>query len=85
VTFKCKKCGSEELVFSCYAKCLIPVMTKEDLSVEYLEPAVDSDDYIQDTGYYSCYDCASPVGNYLQTELDLLEYLSSQTLNQDNI
>lgn len=83
--FECKKCGSGELAFSSYAKCFIPVVIREDVNIEYLEPVVDSDDYIQDTSYYSCSGCGSPAGNYLQTEQDLLDYLSSQSLNQDNI
>lgn len=76
VKFKCKKCGSEELAHSSYAKCLIPVVIREGETIEYLEPVIDSDECVQNTGHYCCYECGSPVGDYLQTERDLLEYLS---------
>ena len=83
--FQCNKCGSGELAYSSFAKCLIPVVTKVNGSIEYLEAVVNSDDYIQNTGYFCCSECGSPIGNHLQTEQDLLNYLSSQPLNQDNI
>ena len=73
--FECQKCGSSELVFTSYAKCLIPVVTKDDGSIEYLEPVVNSDDYIENTSYFYCPGCGSPVGGGLQTERELSEYL----------
>lgn len=81
--FKCKKCGSEELAYRSYAKCLIPVVIREDGSIEYLKPVVDCDDYIHNTGHYCCSGCGSPAGNYLRSEQELLEYLSSHKLNHD--
>lgn len=83
--FKCKKCGSGELSFTSYVKCLIPVVIKEDGSIEYLESVVDSDDCIQNTGYFCCSECRSPVGNTLQTERNLLEYLSGEVLSPKKI
>lgn len=83
--FECKKCGTGELAYSSYAKCLIPVVIREEGSMEYLEAVVDSDDTIQNTGYYCCSECGSPVGNYLQTEQELLEYLSSDVSRQDEM
>jgi hypothetical protein len=83
--FQCKECGSGELAFNSYVKCIIPVIIREEGRIEYLEAVVDSDDYIQNTGYYCCSVCDSPVGDYLQTERDLLEYLSGEVLNQKEI
>ena len=86
--FECKECGAEELAFSRYAKCLIPVVIKEDGNLGYLESVVDSDDYIQNTGYFCCLRCGSPVGDrtdHLQTERELLEYLSSEVLSHERI
>lgn len=86
--FVCKECGSGELAFHAYVKCLIPVVLKEDRSLEYLESVVDSDDYIQNTGYFCCFHCGSHVGdhtNHLQTEQELLEYLSSEVLSQERM
>jgi hypothetical protein len=79
--FICEKCGSEELAFGSYAKCLIPVVVREGI-FEYLEAVVNSDDYIQSTGYFCCSECG-PIGNHLQTEQDLLKYLTGETLNHD--
>ena len=81
--FICKECSSEELAFTSYVKCLIPVVIGENGNVQYLEPIVNSDDYIQNTSYFCCSGCGSPVGNHLQTEQDLLEYLSSQALSHN--
>ena len=86
--FECKKCGSKELVFTSYAKCLIPVVIRGDGVIEYLEAVVDSDDYIQNTSYFCCSECGSKLGNNttaLQTEQELLVYLISQTLNHEEI
>jgi len=83
IKFECKKCGSEELAFTSYAKCLIPVVINEDGSIEFLEPVVNSDDYIDNTDYFCCSDCGSHVGNHLQTEQELLKYLRDQVVSQD--
>ncbi len=52
---------------------------------EYLEAVLDSDDYIHNTSYFCCSGCGSSVGNYLQIELNLLEYLSSEVSSQEEI
>ena len=83
--FECQGCGCEELAYSSYAKCLIPIVTREDQRIEYLEAVVNSDDTIQNTGHYCCSECGSPVGNHLRTEQDLLEYLSGEIVKQDEI
>jgi hypothetical protein len=86
--FICKECGCEELVFTIYAKCLIPVLIREDGNLEYLEPIVNSDDYMDNTDYFCCYDCGSHVGdstNCLHTEQELLKYLSSQVVRQNEM
>ena len=85
IKFKCKECGSGELAFGSFAKCLIPVLIREDGSIEYLEAVMDSDNYIQNTNYFCCSECSSPAGNYLQIEQELLEYLSSEALDHDQI
>ena len=82
--FECKKCGSGELAFSSYVKCLIPAVIKEDEGIEYLEAVVDSDDYIQNTSYFCCYGCGSQVGDFkepLRTEEELLVYLNNEVVS----
>lgn len=81
--FECKECGSEELAINRYAKCLIPVVFKNHTTLEYLEPVVDTDDYIDGEDYFCCFDCGSHVGDYkepLRTEKELLEYLSCESV-----
>lgn len=88
IKFECKECGAGELVFSSYAKCLIPVVINEDGSLEYLEPVVNSDDYIQNTDYFCCGQCGSQLGNsttYLHTEQELLKHLNRQVVIQDEM
>ena len=87
IKFECKECGSGELAFSRYAKCLIPVVIIDDGQLEFLESIVDSDDYIDNEDYFCCFDCGSHVGDHtdpLQTEQELLEYLSSEVGSQEN-
>ena len=88
IRYECKECGSEDLAISRYAKCLIPVVIKADGTCEYLEPVVDSDDYIDGEDYFCCFDCESHVGDYrdpLETEEELLDYLKGEAVSQKKL
>jgi hypothetical protein len=86
--FECNTCGSQDLAIRRYAKCLIPVVIKDDGTCEYLEAVVDSDDYIDGEDYFCCFNCQKSIENNdlpVQTEKELLEFINTKILIQERL
>lgn len=86
-SFTCNICGSENLAYHLYAKCLIPIKNS-DGSMEYLEPTIDIDDYMEGEDYFCCLDCQSMISfkdKPLKTEKELLKYFNWNIENEENI
>lgn len=84
---KCKYCGSENLAYHLYAKCIIPILKQNNGILELLEPEVGIDDYIDGTDYYCCWDCGRPIQHNnkpIRIEKELLEYMN-RTEIEDNL
>ena len=52
--FQCRECGSGELAYIKYVKCITPVIVNQDGTLEYLQSQFDEEDYIS-VGYgFAC-------------------------------
>ena len=72
--FNCEKCGSNELAYQKYVKCITPISLSEGSHVEYLPSATDEDDYLATLNGYACRSCGHLVehcGCVIVTEKEL--------------
>ena len=79
VKFECRVCGSHELGYQKYVKCVTPVTINDDGQMEYGLPEIDKDDYLCTENCFICMKCKTPVEHCecrFTTEADLLDYLS---------
>jgi len=78
VSFECRECGSNELGYQKYVKCVMPVLIKDDGQMEYSLSKIDEDDYLITENSFICMNCKGSVkhcGCEFETESDLLDYL----------
>jgi hypothetical protein len=79
IKFVCNNCGSSNLSYQKYVKCVTPVEIKEDETVVYRSSAIDEDDSLGVECRFCCANCGTTIyhrGDPLETEGDLLHYLS---------
>ena len=77
--FTCVKCGSHELGYQKYVKCIAPVKLQQNGHVEYGLSEFDEDDYICADDYFMCLNCGKAVehcGWEMKTEKELIDYLN---------
>ena len=77
--FKCAKCGSRELAYQKYAKCVSHINVENGNCI-YEEGQVDENDYLPVEFGYICGKCGLPLrhaGRWLQSEHDLARYLTA--------
>ena len=79
LNFECCECGSHELGYQKYARCITPVTLKDDDHIEYGQSKIYEDDFIIQENAFVCMDCEGFVehlGFRMETEQDLLAYLN---------
>ena len=79
VKFECRACGSHELGYQKYVKCVMPVTINDDGQLEYSLSEIDEDDYLCTENCFICMNCKAAVEHCeckFMTEADLLDYLS---------
>ena len=77
--YKCSKCGSEELSFEKYVKCIIELEQNEDGTYEELGVRIDKEDFLPVNYGYACSDCGHPLelwGFRIECERELQKYLA---------
>ncbi len=77
--FECRSCGSPEFSYHKYVKCVTPVSLQENGHMEYGQSIFDEDDYLTILNGFACTSCGSLIehcGIRIQTEKELLDYLS---------
>lgn len=77
--FTCRKCGSHELGYHKYVKCITPVSIQETGQMEYGPSNCDEDDYICADNCFICQNCkafVSHCGWKMETEKELIDYLN---------
>ncbi len=77
--FVCKQCGSEQLSYKKYAKCITQVEMHADGRMEYLASVTDEDDFLATENGFICYDCGTFVEHFgcrMETEQHLRSYWS---------
>jgi len=86
VKFECGECGSRELGYQKYAKCVTPATIKDDGQMEYGLSEFDEDDYLYANNGFICMNCKGPVkhcGFRFETERQLLNYLAIDPVQRD--
>ena len=76
--FKCLSCGSFELSFVKWVKCVEKVVVHKNNHIEYYDQQIDVKDMLRAEYRYICACCGRPpmlYGTSIMTEDDLLEYL----------
>jgi len=76
--FVCSECGSTDLAYRKFIKCITPVEIKEDGTIVYLSSVIDEDNTLGVECRFVCADCGHTIyhrGNPLETEGDLLYFL----------
>ena len=76
--FECRECGSKELGYQKYAKCITQVSLLDN-NIEYGQSIFDEDDYLISQNNFLCMDCGSDVelcGLRIKSEKELLDYLT---------
>lgn len=76
--FKCENCGSTELIYQKYVRCITPVQIQDDGTLYYGLPEPDESDEIGAAYGFCCGYCGEMVehcGFIMQTEHDLISYL----------
>ena len=77
--FKCEKCGSDQLGYQMYTRCIAPITLHEDDGVYFglFEACINESIDRGDEGFI-CLDCGSPLEHHgwvVWTEEDLVDYL----------
>lgn len=78
IEFKCRECGSSELGYQKYVKCLTPVSIKDNGPMEYGLSEIDEDDSLSAEHGFVCMNCKCRVehcGFQFETEQQLFYYL----------
>ncbi|MFC1678035.1 hypothetical protein ACFL3G_13375 [Planctomycetota bacterium] len=79
VKFECRECGSNELGYHKYVKCITPVKLQQSGHMEYRLSRFFEDDYLYTDNGFICLGCELDVehcGLRMETEKELLDYLS---------
>ena len=79
IKFECRECGSHELGYQKYVKCLTPVSINDNGQMEYGLSEIDEDDYLCADNCFICMNCKGTIehGGYrFEIEKDLLNYLT---------
>ena len=77
--FECSECGSKELGYQKYVKCITPVSLNQNGHIEYGLPLLDEDDYLCADNTFICMNCKGFVeqcGCRMETEKELITYLT---------
>ncbi len=77
--FTCRECGTHELGYQKYAKCIAPVSLQENGHTEYGQSIFDEDNYLTILNGFICKVCGTLIehcGFRIQTEKELIDYLS---------
>ena len=81
IKFKCSQCGSSELGYQKYIKCLTPVTIKEEGLFEYGPSEINEDDYYLCRDYgFICWGCKSLIkhcGDTFKAENILVNFLTA--------
>ena len=78
--FKCQHCGSMQLCYQKYVRCITPISVSYDGYFEYGEPFTDEENFLAVSCGFACMGCGRLVehcGNTFETENDLIDYLSA--------
>ncbi len=59
--FECQECGSNQLAYQNYVKCITPVELKEDGFMEYGLSQFDESDFMCSDNDFICLDCKSDI------------------------
>ena len=76
--FKCSCCGSDNLAYKSYVKCITPIQVQQDGVLFYSSSVADTDDELGVENGFCCEDCGQMVefcGFEIETEEDLFTYL----------
>ncbi|MFH1615756.1 MAG: hypothetical protein ABIG61_11835, partial [Planctomycetota bacterium] len=79
IKFQCSECGSKNLGYKKFVKCITPVSLQENGQLEYKLSEIDEDDYLATSNGFVCMDCGSFIehrGCKMETEQELLSYLT---------
>ncbi len=77
--FTCRECGSDQLAYQKYAKCMTPVSLLENSNIEYGQSIFDEAYYLCVDEGFICLNCESLVdhcGCLMETEKELIDYLT---------
>lgn len=80
--FKCQNCGSDQLGYKKYVKCIMPALFHPNGNMEYGMYIVHEDDCLCIDNYYiclSCGECVEDKGIPIETENELIAYFSQDT------
>lgn len=84
--FSCRKCGSHDLGYQKYVKCISPVFLQGDGFVKYSDSEFDEDDSLCTQNGFMCMNCKSLIehcGCRLETEPEILSYLAMDPAVRD--
>ena len=79
IQFTCRECGSHELGYHKYAKCITPVTLQEKGHLEYGLSEIDENDYLCADNCFICLNCkafVSHCGYKMEIERELIDYLN---------
>ena len=77
--FTCLSCGSSELSFIKWVKCVEKVVIHPDARIEYDDQQIDDTEMLGAEYRYVCACCGKPpllYGHYVENEDELIEYLN---------
>ncbi len=77
--FTCRECGTHELGYQKYTKCMTPVSLQGNGHTEYGSSVIDETDYLCDDEGFVCLNCQAPLehaGYLIKTEKELIDYLT---------
>ena len=81
--FKCDECGSTELRYQKYVKCIAPVTLGKNGHIEYGLSEISEDDYLCVNNGFVCMNCKGVIrhcGVNIETEEELIDYLFMDTI-----
>jgi len=85
-TFTCTYCGSNNLGYQKYVKCVTPVETEVDGTLVYLPSLFDEEDSIYPVRGFMCLDCGEYIthcGLHMETEDELESYYALDPQERD--